>query len=563
MKSLLAKAGLSNDGIVACILFYALELYQHKSRNEAAILSFLLQISDLPRKYTESLLRLHTFHFLGSCNEDSWTNSLKGKEGLTRLSDRIFTKETRRSMRAWLRECVELVDATEMPLLFHSIRGRFFHSERKRSHSRRLNNKKRRGWLFLVASAMVALMVFSWTTDFAASTAWALTEENLIFLEAWRVIDRAYVDKTFNGQSWFRYREDALRHEPMNSREETYAAIRKMLASLNDPYTRFLEPEKFQSLRAVGTSGAVTGVGLEVGFDSSSGVLELVVVAPVVGGPAARAGVVPGDVILAIDGVNVEGMSLYEAAQRLQGPDHSLVELTLLDKGPKQFRTIQLRREKVTLNPVTWDSCDVSKDGDNFKLGYIRLSTFNQNSIRSLKDAIERLREIGVAAYVLDIRNNSGGLFPAAIDIAKMWLDKGVIVYISDSKGVRDIYESDGTGVVASTEPLAVLVNKGTASASEILAGALKDNRRAVILGEPTFGKGKIQSVFELSDGSGMAVTVARYKTPANIDIDKVGIPPDFPLPFSIPMDGEGFCKCLEETTVECNFSPKVLFTRP
>ncbi|THG04702.1 hypothetical protein TEA_017768 [Camellia sinensis var. sinensis] len=139
----------------------------------------------------------------------------------------------------------------------------------------------------------------------------------------------------------------------------------------------------------------------------------------------------------------------------------------------------------------------------------------------AVREAIETLRRNNVNAFVLDLRDNSGGLFPEGIEIAKIWLEKGVIVYICDSQGVRDIYDTDGSNAIAAREPLAVLVNKGTASASEILAGALKDNKRAVLFGEPTYGKGKIQSVFELSDGSGLAVTVARYETPAHTDIDK------------------------------------------
>ncbi|CAH1441353.1 unnamed protein product [Lactuca virosa] len=159
--------------------------------------------------------------------------------------------------------------------------------------------------------------------------------------------------------------------------------------------------------------------------------------------------------------------------------------------------------------------------------------------LAAVKEAIETLRRDNVDAFVLDLRNNSGGLFPEGIEIARIWLNKGVIVYICDSRGVRDIYDTDGTNAIAASEPLAVLVNKGTASASEILAGALKDNKRAVLLGEPTFGKGKIQSVFELSDGSGLAVTVARYETPDHIDINKVGITPDHPLPASFPKNDD------------------------
>ncbi|KAI5079830.1 hypothetical protein GOP47_0005309 [Adiantum capillus-veneris] len=381
-------------------------------------------------------------------------------------------------------------------------------------------------FIFGLVMAGVLLMVGAPVTAPNPVT-WALTEENLIFLEAWRTIDRAYIDKTFNGKSWFRYREEALRREPMNNREQTYAAIRKMLLTLEDPFTRFLEPEKFKTLRT-GTRGAVTGVGLEVGFDSSGVDANLVVIAPVIGGPAERAGIVPGDIISKIDGVSTTGMGLYDAAQRLQGPESSEVKLTVQKKQSGSSNTFSLVRERIKINPVSWRLCEVEQEGKEAKqIGYIRLATFNENASRSIKEAIQKLKESGATAFILDMRNNSGGLFPAGVEIARMWLEKGVIVYITDSMGVRDIYEADGTGTLATEEPLAVLVNKGTASASEILAGALKDNKRATILGEPTFGKGKIQSVFELSDGSGMAVTIARYETPAHVDIDKVNRKPD------------------------------------
>ncbi|XP_024983133.1 carboxyl-terminal-processing peptidase 2, chloroplastic [Cynara cardunculus var. scolymus] len=415
----------------------------------------------------------------------------------------------------------------------------------------------------LVVPIVLGMMLFmTMTIPVSRSPSWALTEENLLFLEAWRTIDRAYVDKSFNGQSWFRYRENALRNEPMNNRQQTYAAIKKMLGTLDDPFTRFLEPEKFKSLRS-GTQGALTGVGLSIGYPTGNdGALSgLMVISASPGGPASRAAISPGDLILAIDDASTETMDIYDAAERLQGPEGSEVQLKLRS-GP-EIKNLSLTRENISLNPVTSRVCVTPGLGKGVsKIGYIKLTSFNQNASGAVKEAIETLRRDNVDAFVLDLRNNSGGLFPEGIEIARIWLDKGVIVYICDSRGVRDIYDSDGTHAIAASEPLAVLVNKGTASASEILAGALKDNKRAVLLGEPTFGKGKIQSVFELSDGSGLAVTVARYETPDHIDIDKVGIIPDHPLPASFPKVDDGFCGCIGDPASGCFLNRVGLFSR-
>ncbi|XP_028555669.1 carboxyl-terminal-processing peptidase 2, chloroplastic isoform X3 [Dendrobium catenatum] len=406
------------------------------------------------------------------------------------------------------------------------------------------------------------MLIISASATVSKDSTWALTEDNRLFLEAWRTVDRAYFDKTFNGQSWFRYRENALRNEPMNNREETYMAIKKMLSTLDDPFTRFLEPEKFKVLRS-GTQGALTGVGLSIGYptglDLSSAGLVVISTSP--GGPANKIGIKPGDVILAIDDRSTEDMDIYEAAELLQGTEGSTVKLDI-HSGP-EIKQMALRREKITLNPVKLRLCEVPGQGnDNSRIGYIKLTSFNQNTSGAVRDAIESLRRSGVKSFVLDLRDNSGGLFAEGIETAKIWLEKGVIVYICDSRGVRDIYEADGSNAIAASEPLIVLVNRGTASASEILAGALKDNKRAVLYGEPTFGKGKIQSVFELSDGSGLAVTVARYETPGHTDIDKVGIIPDRTLPPSFPLDEDSFCSCLKDPASACNLDTAALFSR-
>ncbi|KAK9288714.1 hypothetical protein L1049_017177 [Liquidambar formosana] len=274
-------------------------------------------------------------------------------------------------------------------------------------------------FVWLVVGVMLAMSV---SVAVSKTPSWALTEENLLFLEAWRTIDRAYVDKTFNGQSWFRYRENALRNEPMKTREETYMAIRKMLATLDDPFTRFLEPEKFKSLRS-GTQGALTGVGLSIGysteFDGSSAGLVVISAAP--GGPANRAGILSGDIILTIDDTSTETMGIYDAAERLQGPEGSSVELTIRS-GP-EVKHLALTRERVSLNPVKSRLCEVPGLGkDAPKIGYIKLTSFNQNaSGECCKEAIETLRSNNVNAFVLDLRDNSGGLFPEGIEIAKIW----------------------------------------------------------------------------------------------------------------------------------------------
>ncbi|CDO99364.1 unnamed protein product [Coffea canephora] len=254
-------------------------------------------------------------------------------------------------------------------------------------------------------------------------------------------------------------------------------------------------------------------------------------------------------------------MTIYDAAEHLQGPEGTGVDLTV--RQGSEIRNVPLIRERVSLNPVKSKICKTPGMGkDGARVGYIKLTSFNQNASGAVKEAIETLRKDNVSAFVLDLRDNSGGLFPEGIEIAKIWLDKGVIVYICDSRGVRDIYDTDGSNAVAASEPLVVLVNKGTASASEILAGALKDNKRATLFGEQTFGKGKIQSVFELSDGSGLAVTVARYETPAHTDIDKVGIIPDYRLPASFPRDDESFCGCLQDPVSACYLDKVKLFAR-
>ncbi|MCS6814862.1 MAG: S41 family peptidase [Cyanobacteria bacterium] len=356
-----------------------------------------------------------------------------------------------------------------------------------------------------------------------AMPSYALTDEQRLLNEVWRLINRTYLDGTFNHQDWSWVRQ---RYFPKASddRAQTYQAIQQMLATLGDPFTRFLPPEQYRSLQT-STSGELTGVGLQIALDDAT--QQLVVIAPIAGSPADRAGIHPADQIIEIDGISTAHLSLDEAAARMRGAVGSRVELTIVRDGKQQ--RFSLVRDRIELNPVVAELHTVpspNKPNQVENIGYIRLSQFNANATVELAKAIKQLEGKGAKGYILDLRNNPGGLLQAGIEIARLWLDQGTIVYTVNRQGVQDSFEA--TGEALTDDPLIVLVNQGTASASEILAGALQDNNRAQLVGERTFGKGLIQSLFELSDGSGLAVTVAKYETPSHHDIHRQGIQPDY-----------------------------------
>lgn len=375
---------------------------------------------------------------------------------------------------------------------------------------------------FLRAIAILLLSLLVWAGT-PQPTAWALTDEQSLLAEVWRIVNRAYLDATFNRQNWWFVRERFIKQD-LSDREETYEAIREMLGSLEDPYTRLLPPEQYRSLQT-STAGELTGVGLQVSKDNKEQALQ--VIAPIEGSPAAAADLRPLDRILAIDGRSTQDLTLDEAANSMRGPAGTKVVLTVL-RGQDAPQDVVLIRDVVNLNPVATRLDPVSS---NFTVGYIRLSQFNANAASEIAATVQSFEQQGVDGYVLDLRNNPGGLLSAGIDIARQWLDTGTIVYTFDRRGVLDDFEA--TGSALTDAPLVVLVNEGTASASEILAGALQDNRRAQLVGSRTFGKGLIQSLFDLSDGSGLVVTVAKYKTPANHDINRSGIRPNKSVPLA------------------------------
>ncbi|BAY98617.1 carboxyl-terminal protease [Tolypothrix tenuis PCC 7101] len=371
----------------------------------------------------------------------------------------------------------------------------------------------RRG-LSLLMAVWLALGIF-------IQPAGALTEEQKLISEVWRIVNRNYLDETFNHQNWATVRQKVL-EKPLKNQEAAYAAVQNMLKSLDDPFTRFLDPEQYRSLQ-VNTSGELTGVGLQIALDPKTGKLE--VVAPIAGSPADKAGIQPRDRIIKIEGTSTENLTLDEAAAKMRGPIGSLVTL-LIERDGTQEQEIRVVRDRIALNPVISD-LRVTPQGT--PIGYLRLNQFNANASMELAHAINSLEKKGAAAYILDLRNNPGGLLQAGIEIARLWLDSGTIVYTVNRQGIQGSFEAFGPALTS--DPLVILVNQGTASASEILAGALQDNGRATLVGETTFGKGLIQSLFELSDGSGLAVTIAKYETPQHRDINKLGIKPDKVIP--------------------------------
>ncbi|MFB2833950.1 carboxyl-terminal processing protease CtpA [Floridanema evergladense] len=348
-------------------------------------------------------------------------------------------------------------------------------------------------------------------------SATADTENQKLIAEVWRIVNQSYVDETFNHQNWWLVRQNALKQRTKN-REEAYSVIGKMLASLDDPFTRHLQPSQYRNLQ-VSTSGELTGVGLQIATDEETG--NLLVVTPIAGSPAQKAGIKPGDRILKIDGVSTTQFTLDEAATRMRGLRGSQVVLTVR-RQQEEAKEVTLVRDRIALNPVI---AELRTSPGTVPVGYIRLNQFNGNAVTEVAHAISSLEKQGADAYILDLRNNPGGLLQAGVEIARFWLDRGTIVYTVNRQGIIGSFEA--TNAPLTTDPLVVLVNRGTASASEILAGALQDNQRAQIVGEKTFGKGLIQSLFDLSDGSGLAVTVAKYETPNHHDINKLGITPD------------------------------------
>jgi carboxyl-terminal processing protease len=341
-------------------------------------------------------------------------------------------------------------------------------------------------------------------TPLREATAGTKFEDNpkAIVDEAWQIVNREYVDGTFNRTNWQEVRRDLLERKYSN-RLEAYSAIRQALRKLDDPYTRFMDPQQYLSLTTQ-TNGEVSGIGIKLQEAISFGQPGQLTISEVVDkSPAALAGIKAGDKVVAIDGEN--GGNL---------------KLKLSRSGQASFE-VSLKRAQIEISSVSYRV----KQENKVKIGYIKLVEFSAHSTQQMEDAIRALNREKVTAFVLDLRGNPGGLLQNSIEITRLFMNNGVIVKTVDRQGGNEQFRANQTAL---TElPLAVLVDGNSASASEIMAGALKDNKRATIIGSSTFGKALVQSVHGLKDGSGMAVTVAHYYTPNGTDIGHRGVAPD------------------------------------
>lgn len=333
--------------------------------------------------------------------------------------------------------------------------------------------------------------------------------------DVWKIVNKKYYDPTNNSQDWNKWR---YRYQnKLKTKEDAYVAIETMLTSLNDPYTRFLDPKEF-SEETQSIKGSLKGIGTQIGLRDG----ELVIIAPLEDSPAERAGLLADDRILEINGESTKGISIDAAADKIRGEKGTTVTLLIQRKGvPNKIYSVvrdEIEVKSVSCKPP-FETTKIPGD-----IQYIRLSSFiSKNAAGEIESILNN--SSGMKGFIIDLRSNPGGLLTNAIYISDMLLRGGVIVSTVD----RDSYKTTTRARMqqVTDKPIVVLINKGSASASEILSGALKDNHRATIVGEQSFGKGLVQEINKLPDEAGMNITIQRYLTPSGSDIHKKGITPD------------------------------------
>ena len=344
-------------------------------------------------------------------------------------------------------------------------------------------------------------------------------EAEILYIKVWELIKKDYLDQTFNGQDWDIWKD---RYKgKLKTSEDAHKAIETMLASLGDRYTRFLSKRDFED-ETQAINAKLTGIGVQIGLDKSQ---RLIIIAPIEGTPAYKAGLIPNDEITEINGNSTKGISVEEAAIQIKGPVGTKVTLTVL-RGSETLKRI-ITRAEIPIKAIAKGHAKIIKTN----IAYIRLNSFiSQEATKEMKEALKQLSK--AQGLIIDLRDNPGGLLTNAIEISDLFLSEGVIVSTVDRDGyIQSVYADKKA---ETNKPLVILVNGNSASASEILSGALKDNQRARVVGSTTFGKGLVQGINKLEDGSGVNITIAKYLTPAKIDINQLGIKPDVEVKLTV-----------------------------
>lgn len=389
--------------------------------------------------------------------------------------------------------------------------------DRERMTKKKLNTRVVANMVLVCTIIAAGIFIGRWTISSVSAQADGY-EELKVFTEALSIVRKNYV-------------EDA------KPKDLVYGAIKGMVSSL-DPHSAFMTPEQYKEMQ-VDTRGEFGGLGIQIGIKDGM----LTVIAPIEDTPAYRAGIEAGDKIIKINNDFTKDMSLHDAVSKMRGVPSTAVKISILREGWKETKDFSIVREIIKIRSVKSKTIDET-------IGLIKINQFQEQTADDLSRALDNLMKQNIGSLILDLRNNPGGLLNSAVDVSSRFLPEGkLIVFIKDKKGSKTEYRSAKSSTDFSL-PMVVLVNQGSASASEIVAGALKDWDRAVIIGTQTFGKGSVQSVIPLGDGSALRLTTARYYTPKGVSIQTTGIAPDIVVKPEVK-DGERSLPVIREKDLE------------
>jgi len=362
----------------------------------------------------------------------------------------------------------------------------------------------------IILISLVAIIFFAFTLQDVLFK----TQAQRLFLTSWDELREEYYDKTLNDQDWDKWRLKYVNE--IETKEDAYIAIDSIIESLDDPYTRFLRPDEFEE-QNIGISSKLYGIGVNIseikGKTTIVGVLDDT--------PAKKAGLKAGDIILKVNKEDIKGYKINDVAKLVRGPAESKVTIEIL--RDKKIIIYKIKRKEIKIKTVKLDMTE--------NIAHITISSFlSQDTPVEVQEALDKSSK--AKGIILDLRGNTGGLLPNAVIIANMFLPKGNIVSIVDRNGKKTNIEAQDNYEYIK-KPLVILINQGSASASEILSGALKDYNRAVLVGEKTFGKGLVQKIETIQDDNGLNITIAKYLTPSGKDINKKGIEPDYKVEYT------------------------------